>query len=142
MHGLDIFLGIKKNFTLFFYKMGSTYEMVSGLKVNYSKFSIIPIYVNDEKIKILDCKIGSLPFTYLGLPLGISQPRLQDCLPLISRVQKRLSSITRLLSLRGKLQMVSFVLSSLPRYYMCFIRIPIGVIKQIDKSRKNYLWRG
>jgi hypothetical protein len=43
-----------------------------GLGVNYTKSSIIPINVDEEKMKILagtfNCKIGSLPFTYLGLP--------------------------------------------------------------------------
>lgn len=121
-------------------------EMASGLRVNYSKSSIIPINVDEARIRILartfNCKIGSLPFTYLGLPLGTSQPKIQDCLPLINRIQKRLSSITRLLSLGGKLQMVNSVLSSLPTYYMCSIKLPIGVVKQIDKFRWNYLWRG
>jgi hypothetical protein len=41
-----------------------------------------------------NCKIGSLPFTYLGLPLGTMYPKIQDCMPLICIIQKRLYSIT------------------------------------------------
>jgi hypothetical protein len=62
--------------------------------------------------------------------------------PLIDKVQKRLSGITKLLSIGGKLQMVNSVLSSLPTYYMCSIKLPIGVIKQIDEFQRICLWRG
>lgn len=122
---------------LFFLKsLAHTYEMTSSLRVNYSKSIIMLINVNDERMKLLagtfNCQIGSLPFTQLGLPMGVSPPKIQDCL-LLSRVQKRLSGISRLLSQGGKLQMFNVVLSSLPTYYMCSIKIPVGVIKQIEK---------
>lgn len=55
---------------------------------------------------------------YLGLPMGTMHPKIQDCLPLICRGQKWLSSITILLSLGGKLQMVNVVLSFPPTYYI------------------------
>jgi hypothetical protein len=101
------------------------YEMALELRVNYAKSSIIPINVDAEKMKILartlSCNICSLPFTYLGFPVGIVQPNIQDGLPLIFRVQKRLCSITRLQRLDRKLQMVNGVLSSLPTYYMSTI---------------------
>lgn len=117
--------------------------MVSGLRVNYPKSNIIPINVKEEKMRILvgilNCKIGSLPFTNLCLPLGLSQLKLHNCLPLIDMVQKRLLGIARLLSLGGKLQLVNSVLSSLPTYYMCSVKLLISVIKQIDKFRRNYL---
>jgi hypothetical protein len=90
-------------------------------------------------VGILNCKIGSLPFTNLCLPLGLSQPKLHNCLPLIDMVQKRLLGIARLLCLGGKLQLVNSVLSSLPPYYMCSVKLLIGVIKQINKFRRNYL---
>jgi hypothetical protein len=92
---------------LFLKSLFHTYEMAFGLRVSYAKSSIILINVDEEKMKILaetfNCKIGSLPFTYLGLPHGTLHLKIQGCLPLICRVQKRLSSITRLLSLGGKL---------------------------------------
>jgi hypothetical protein len=38
--------------------------------------------------------------------------------------------------------MVNAVFSSLPTYYMCTLKLPITVIKQIDKLRRHCLWRG
>jgi hypothetical protein len=37
----------------------------------------------------LDCKVGSMPFTYLGFPLGTTRPSVDDYLPLLNRVEKR-----------------------------------------------------
>ena len=46
----------------------------TGLVVNYAKSSMIPINVHPDKLAVLastfGCAIGSMPFTYLGLPMG------------------------------------------------------------------------
>jgi hypothetical protein len=53
---------------------------------------MVPINVLDEKLDILavtfGCSKGSLPFTYLGLPLSIDRPRAQDFLPLVNKYEK------------------------------------------------------
>ena len=49
------------------------FEMISGLKINLSKSNIVPLgEVGDMEglSRILGCGVGSMPFTYLGLPLG------------------------------------------------------------------------
>ena len=51
------------------------FQAVIGLKVNVSKSELVPIgEVNNVHAlsKILGCQIGSLPMTYLGIPLGAS----------------------------------------------------------------------
>lgn len=52
----------------------------TGLSVNYSKSSMYPINVPPEKMILLantfGCEIGTLPFTYLGLPMGTTKPRI------------------------------------------------------------------
>jgi hypothetical protein len=47
-----------------------------------------------------------------------------------------------LLTHEGKLQMVNSVLSSLPTFYMCSIKIPVDILNQIDKYRRYCLWHG
>jgi hypothetical protein len=46
----------------------------TGLKVNYNNSQMLPINVSDEEIHTLastfGCTVGTLPFTYLGLPMG------------------------------------------------------------------------
>lgn len=55
--------------------------------------------------------------------------------------EARLLVTSSMISHAGKLIMVSSVISSLPTFLMCSMKIPITVIKQIDKYRKHRLWR-
>lgn len=56
----------------------------TGLFVNFHKSCMLPINVLDEEIARLarefGCVVGTMPFTYLGLPLGTTRPRIQDLL--------------------------------------------------------------
>jgi hypothetical protein len=38
--------------------------------------------------------------------------------------------------------MVNSVLSSLPIFYMCSVKVPIGILNQVEKYRRHCLWRG
>lgn len=106
---------------------------------------MIPINVPEEKTEILagtfGCNIGSLPFTYLGLPVGTTRPKIIDFAPLIDRVERRLPAIIMFLNQGQRLTMVNSVLSSLPTYYMCTLKIPKKVIEHIDRARRHCLWR-
>jgi hypothetical protein len=78
---------------LFFLKvMLNSFAESTGLHVNYHKSNIYPINVPNQKMEILantfHCKIGSMPFTYLGLPLGLKKPNLGAFLPLIQKIEK------------------------------------------------------
>lgn len=92
----------------------------TGLKVNFSKSSIISINVSDTKMAtlaaVLGCQVGSLPFTYLGLPMGTTKPRFQDLTPIMDRIERRLTASSSLLSYSGRLQMVSSVISPSATY--------------------------
>jgi hypothetical protein len=117
-----------------------------GLKVNYQKSFLVPINICDTKAlhlaNTLGYTVGSLSFTYLGLPLGTSRPRIDDYLPLICKCQKRLLSTSMFLSQVGKLEITDAVLTALPTFHLCALVLPKGVLKHIDKFRKHYLWRG
>jgi hypothetical protein len=118
----------------------------SGLKVNYHKSYLVPINIDAQKTELLAasfrCIVGSFPFTYLGLPLGLTKPLVRDFAPLICRVERRLAASSQFLSYAGRLQLISSVLSSLPTYYMCSLKLPVTVIDVMDRYRKNCLWRG
>jgi hypothetical protein len=126
--------------------MLNSFAESTGLHVNYHKSNIYPINVSDQKLAILantfHCKVGAMPFTNLGLPLGLKNPNLGAFLPLIQKIERRLASTSVFLSQAGRLQMVNAVFSSLPTYYMCTLKLPNTVIKQIDKFRRHCLWRG
>lgn len=66
----------------------NSFTNTTGLKVNYSKSCILPINLEATKTAQLaatfSLQVGSFPFTYLGLPMGITKPRIKDFLPLLN----------------------------------------------------------
>ena len=124
----------------------NVFTLATGLKVNFSKSQMVPVNVPQEKLQLLSacfgCATGSLPFTYLGLPLGITKPKIEDFLPLVTKCERRLQGTSIFLSQAGRLQMTNAVLSALPMFHMCTFLLPQTVIDQIDKYRKHCLWIG
>jgi hypothetical protein len=118
----------------------------TGLKVSYSKSVMVHVNITDGKLQELatpfDCQKGSLPFTYLGMPLGTTKPNIQDFMPLMQRIEKRFSCTSMFLSQDGKLELANSVFSSSTIYYTTTLKLHKGVIKQLDCCRKHFLWRG
>ena len=58
-----------------------SFEMCSGLKINFAKSSFGAIGKDEqwciEAADYLNCRILSLPFTYLGIPVG-DNPRRSE----------------------------------------------------------------
>jgi hypothetical protein len=54
------------------------FSLSIGLRVNFHKSSMVPINLSDERLRLLSaafgCQVASLPFTYLGFPLGTARP--------------------------------------------------------------------
>jgi hypothetical protein len=83
-----------------------------------------------------------MPFTYLGLPMGTTKLTVQEFVPLLSRVEKRLMGITPFTSYADRLTLNNAVLSALPTYFMCVVKLRVEIIDQINKYRRHCLWRG
>nr|GEX50686.1 RNA-directed DNA polymerase, eukaryota [Tanacetum cinerariifolium] len=110
-----------------------------GLGVDLSKSCI---YGEVEMFaRITSCKAGSLPFIYLGLPVGKSMSRFDDWDEVINRVNSRLSSWkSRLLSIGGRLTLAMSVLGALSLYYLSLFRAPVKVINELEKIRCRFFW--
>jgi hypothetical protein len=83
---------------------------------------MIPINMTDLRhshfANTLNCQKGSFPFTYLGLPLGITKPSIEHFLPMVRTVERRLYGVANFLDYGGKLLMVKSILASLP-IFLC-----------------------
>jgi hypothetical protein len=84
----------------------------TGLRVNFNKSYKVPINIPDDKFSLLastfGCAKGSFPFTYLGLPLGLTKPKMEDFLPLVSKCERRLAATSMFLSQAGIPAYISF----------------------------------
>lgn len=106
------------------------FELVSGLKVNMGKCSVVGINCDGVKIQrladFLGCSVGEWPLAYLGLPLGGNPYAESFWSPVVERVRKRLDGWKRaLISKGGRLVLVQSVLSSIPTYYLSLFRVPL-----------------
>ena len=73
--------------------------------------------------------------------MGTTKPKVIDFPPLIDRIERRFPSTAAFLSHGQRLTMVNSVLSALPTYYMCTLKLPKKVIQHIDRARRHWLWR-
>nr|XP_009603197.1 uncharacterized protein LOC104098229 [Nicotiana tomentosiformis] len=92
------------------------FQIISGLKINLGKCEIFPVgeVANIDTLShVLGCKMGSLPTTYLGLPLGALKKDTIVWKPVIERVEKRLAGWQkRYLSKGGKEVLIKSTLSN------------------------------
>jgi len=107
------------------------FQSLSGLKVNFSKSSLVGVNVASswlaEAAMVLNCKVGSIPFVYLGMPIGGTSSRLSFWEPLLNRIKSKLSGwSSNHLSFGGRLILLKSVLSSLPVYALSFFKAPTG----------------
>jgi hypothetical protein len=119
-----------------------TFVDATILRVNYAKSNLIPINIQESRVHLfttaLQCQLGAMPFTYLGLPLSTTKPRKECFLPLIQCIQRRLPACTMYLNYGSKLKMLNSVLSSLPLFYLCSLKVYQWVLAEVDKYRRHF----
>jgi len=70
--------------------------MVSGLKINFFKSSLIGVNVPSDFMQMacnfLNCSEGCIPFKYLGLPVGANPKSVSTWEPLVESISGKLNS--------------------------------------------------
>ena len=104
------------------------FKVIYGLKINLDKSELIlmgKVSNKEDLAMVVGCKVGSLPSTYLGLPLDASFKSVQAWDVMEERFQKRLALWKRqYVSKRGRLTLLKNTLSNLPIYYLFLFVIP------------------
>lgn len=124
------------------------FESVSSLKVNFHKSMLSGINISDSWLgaatTALNCRVGRVPFTYLGLPVGGDSRRLAFWDPVVARIANKLSVWkSRFFSFGGRLILIKYAMSSLPVYALSFFRAPTSIISSNESMfNKKYLGGG
>ena len=69
------------------------FKAITGLRVNSGKNEIVPVCdVENLNVlaRVLCCKVGSLPMTYLGMPLGAYYKESSIWNPIIEKMERQL----------------------------------------------------
>ena len=118
---------------------------VLGLKLNFGKSTLLSTNLEEEEVgylaDLVECSIGVWPVKYLRLTLGGNPTRTTFWEPIVSKIVKRLDGWKcAFLSRRGHLTLIRSVLSSIPIFFLSLFKMPLGIVDNIDKLRRNFLW--
>ncbi|KAJ3691252.1 hypothetical protein LUZ61_020416 [Rhynchospora tenuis] len=121
------------------------FAKASGLHVNANKSTFVPFNLSplqtDMVNSALGFKLSDLPVDYLGLPLTKYKPDRASFQPILDKIEQRLSGWKgKLLSRAGRITLASAVLSAIPAYFMSVFKLPVWLVKSIDKVRRRFIW--
>ena len=92
-----------------------SFQVVIGLKVNVHKSEMVPIgeVVDVHALaEILGCRVGTLPMSYLGMPLGAPHNSPSIWNPILEKIERKLARWKKLyLSKGGRLMLLKSTLS-------------------------------
>lgn len=123
------------------------FKSMSGLKVNFQKSSLVGINVSQgwvmEATRIINYKICSIPFNYIGIPIGANPKRKNTWNNVIEIVKTKLSRWKNIyLTFDGRVVLLKSILYVLPIYFFSFFKALKGIISNIESIFKHFLWGG
>lgn len=118
-----------------------------GLKVNFHKSKVFGIGATQAETEnwanLLGYAAGVLPFEYLGVPVGANMNLIKYWKPIIKKFHSKLSTWkAKTLSFGGRLTLIKTVMGNLPTYYLSLFKAPLGVVEELEKIRRTFLWGG
>ncbi|KAL0420590.1 UNVERIFIED_CONTAM: putative ribonuclease H protein [Sesamum latifolium] len=123
------------------------FAKLSGLHANPQKSQLIlsrSVHgIRGSLLEVLGFPEGHLPVRYLGLSLLSSRLTLSDCQPLLIKIDSRIKGWEGIqLSFAGRIQLIKLVLMSLNVYWAMAFILPKGVIREVEKCLRSFLWKG
>ena len=121
-----------------------SFDLVSGLKINFAKSSFGVIGKSNqwrkEAAEYLNCRILSLPFKYLGIPIR-DNPRCSVFWdPIIRKCEGKLATWKhRHISFGGRVTLINSILTAIPIYFFSFFRVPSKVIAKLEVIQRKFL---
>ncbi|KAK4384704.1 Retrovirus-related Pol polyprotein from type-2 retrotransposable element R2DM [Sesamum angolense] len=99
--------------------------------------------LRDSLLETLGFQEGHLPVRYLGLPLISARLSIADYQPLLQKIDSRIKGWEGVqLSFAGRVQLIKSVLVSLEVYWAMAFILPKGIIKEMIKRLRTFLWKG
>ncbi|CAK8534793.1 unnamed protein product [Lathyrus sativus] len=123
------------------------FELLSGLKVNFSKSKVIGVNLDDGFLEVasnfLSCATTSLPFNFLGIPIGANPRRKITWEPLVTKIRNKLSLWRgKHISFGSRLTLINSVLNSIPVFLFSFYCAPKLVLQEIINIQRAFYGKG
>ena len=112
------------------------FEMVSGLKINFAKSNFgaigMPESWKQNATNFLNCSLLTIPFVYLGIPIGANPRKCQTWDLIIQKCERRLAKWKqRNTSLGRRVTLIQSILTSIPIYFLSFFKVPRRVVEKL-----------
>ncbi|KAL8546919.1 hypothetical protein ACS0TY_006582 [Phlomoides rotata] len=126
----------------------SSYGRLSGQIYNPAKSkvyygSVVPRRVRNFMLRTTGISQGSLPMSYLGVPLFRGAPRVCHLAPLADSIISRFSKWKgHTLSLAGRKCLINSVIAASLVHSMMVYYWPRSLLKKIEIAMRNFLWTG
>lgn len=123
------------------------FQKTAGLKLNLDKSFLFGIGQNlcevENMALIIGCKAGQLPSIFLGMPIGVNMGAKKYWKTPIDKFKKKLANWKiKTLSIGGRHTLVCNVLGSLGNFLFSLFKVPKGVLKDMEKIRREFFWGG
>nr|XP_016441126.1 PREDICTED: uncharacterized protein LOC107766791 [Nicotiana tabacum] len=129
-------------------KMQETFQRffaASGLQANADKSSMYIAGVHQDikasLLNLIGYTEGSIPFTYLGVPLSAKKLNIHQCLPLVEKIIEIVSCWSaRMLSYSERVQLIKSVLFGMQTYWAQIFILRRKIMKMIEIIYRIFLW--
>eukprot|EP00268_Persea_americana_P049222 TRINITY_DN5259_c0_g2_i2.p1 TRINITY_DN5259_c0_g2~~TRINITY_DN5259_c0_g2_i2.p1 ORF type:complete len:179 (+),score=24.04 TRINITY_DN5259_c0_g2_i2:77-538(+) len=90
---------------------------------------------------MLNVQKATLPIRYLGVPLSSKKLNFNNCQPLFTKVQQRLSSWkANVISYAGRLELIKSTLSSFHLFWTTVFLLPQASLHALDRQTRDFFW--
>ena len=122
------------------------FHSLSGLKINCAKSDMfcagIDVAAKTAMLNCLGFKEGRFPMRYLGIPFISRKLQKANYAPLLDRLNSKIDHwANNWLSYAGRMVLVKSVLHAICAFWASIISIPKGVINDIERKFKAFLWK-
>ncbi|GKE62582.1 RNA-directed DNA polymerase, eukaryota, partial [Tanacetum coccineum] len=121
--------------------------LISGLKINVHKSSVLGVSVSNDEVtnmaSVIGFSVAKLPFKYLRVSVGCNMAKCANWSAIFQKFSSKLSFWkARLLSVGGRLSLIKSVLGNLPTYYMSIYKMPSYVQNKLESMCNNFFIGG
>ncbi|KAJ0074645.1 hypothetical protein Patl1_37495 [Pistacia atlantica] len=118
-------------------------KLLARLLVKLNPFIFLELNLHQEGKLLSRFLAGSLPFTYLGVPIFRGCPRATHLQSLADKVRAKLSGWKgKLLSLAGRVQLVQSVVQAMLLHSFMIYKWPLTLLKRVMQWIRNFIWSG
>lgn len=91
----------------------------------------------------MQCPVNQFPIQYFGLPLFIRKPSTTSLLPIIYKLERKLSTWRASMFSKGDcLALVRHVLCAIPTHFLITIAFNQFILKKVNRIIREFLWAG